>query len=176
MKLNFKSQSLTGGLKISKAQQATLKIVGLTAVVLGAGLVLIIDFFKYIDFNNTVIEKQGEAISGYSKSIKNSGACKAPRSSDYTQDELKNCNPNETKTKDVAGTLRATIMDDASSDIGLESIARTSLSVCFNPETKEPYSSVELKDKYMNAETTNDRRYYMNAIKICSALRVIPDA
>ena len=66
MKFDFRNPSVTGGLKISKAQQTTLGIVGLTAVVVGAGLVLVINFSKYIDFNNKVITKQGEAISGYS--------------------------------------------------------------------------------------------------------------
>lgn len=176
MKINFSNQSITSGLKISKAQQMTLGIVGLTAVVVGAGLVLMINFFKYISFNNKALTAQAEAISGYSRSIKNSGACKAPKNTDYTQEELKNCDPNEVKTKEVPGTLRASIMDDASSNIGLESVGRKTLSVCINPDTDEPYTSIELKDKYMNSETTNDKRYYMNAIKICSALRVIPDS
>ena len=175
MKLNFNGQSITGKLKISKAKHSTLGIVGVSAVVVGAGLVLIMNFLKYIDFNGKVIEKQGKAISGYSASIKNSGACKAPRSKEYTQEELKNCRPNETQTKDVAGTLRASVMDDASSNIALESVGRTTLSVCINPETDEPYSSIELKEKYTSAETSNDQRYYINAMKICSALRVIPD-
>lgn len=176
MKLNFGGQSVAGGLKISKAQQTTLGIVGITAVVVGAGLVLVMNFLKYIDFNGKVIEKQGSAISGYSSSIKNSGACRAPRGKEYTQEELKNCRPNETDTKEVAGTLRASIMDDASSDTSLESVGRTTLSVCINPETNEPYSSAELKEKYTYAETSNDQRYYINAMKICSALRVIPDS
>lgn len=177
MKLNFGSQSIAGGLKISKAQQTTLGIVGLTAVVVGAGLVLIMNFLKYIDFNGKVIDKQSAAISGYSSSIRNSGACKAPKGKEYTQEELKICgNPNDIESKDVPGTLRASVMDDASSNIALESVGRDTLSVCINPETNEPYSSVELKKMYTDAETSNDQRYYINAMKICSALRVIPDA
>ena len=67
-------------------------------------------------------------------------------------------------------------MDDASSNINFESVARKTLSVCINPETNEQYSSAELKEMKMNSKTTNEKRYYMNAMKICSALRVIPDS
>ena len=173
---SFDTKSVKGKIKISKAQKSTLTIVGATTVVVGAGIALIMKFSDFIKFDDKVIAQQKEAIAGYTDALKNSGACKAPRGAEYNQDELLNCDPNETEPKDVPGTLRASILDDASSIINFESVARDAISVCIDPETSEPYSSSDLKEKYMEAETSNEQRYYMNAIKICSTLRVIPDA
>ena len=181
MKLNITGKSISGGFKISKAQKATLEIIGATAVVLGVGLVLVINFNKYISFNQKVIEKQNDAIAGYSESIKKSGACLAPKDKNgiYSEDELKKCTPDNIEPKDVVGSLRFNIMNNVLSDISLESVARTSLPVCINGDTDEPYTSEEIAREISDAKekgSSEDVRRFVSIRELCTALRVIPDA
>lgn len=179
--MNFKSifkKNVSGKEKISKAQQSTLLIVGLTSIVVGAGIVMIINLNKYISFNSTVIAAKDEAKKNYSSAIQNSGACKSAKSADkiYTDSELKNCSPNDIDFKDVPGTLRFNVLSDSASDISLESIARTSIDACINEDTGVQFTHDELEELYENANSSNEKRKLLNTIKNCSALRVIPDA
>lgn len=164
--------------KISKSQQTTLLIVGATAIVIGASIVMITNLNKYIAFNGEVIEKKDLAKKNYSISIEKSGACNKTKSGDgiYSDSELKNCVPNNIDYKDVSGTLRSNILSDMTSNAGLESIARTSVGICINQSTNKPYTHDELEELYEQAKGSNEKRERLNAIKNCSALRVIPDA
>lgn len=149
MKLTLTGKSISGGLKISKAQKATITIVGATSVVLGAGIVLIISISKFIDFNYRVIDKQDVAIVGYSEAIRNSGACPAPKSKDgiYTEDELKACIPDSVEPEQVVGSLRYNILNDVSSNINLESVERIGMKVCIDNDSKRPFSSAGISER-----------------------------
>lgn len=164
--------------RISKDQQTTLLVVGATTVVIGASIVMITNLNKYIAFNGEVITEKDLAKKNYSISIEKSGACTKAKSGDgiYSDSELKNCVPNNIDYKDVPGTLRSTILSDMTSNVGLESIARTSVGICINQDTGKHYTHNELEELYEQAEGSNERRERLNAIKNCSALRVIPDA
>ena len=176
-KLKLDGAAITKRLKISKAQQTMLLAVGAAAVMLGVAVVLAVYFIKYISFNSRVISAKDEAIVGYSKAIKDSGACTKPRDGKtYTDDELRKCSPNDLDTDKVPGSLKYKVLVDEASNVGLESVARNSLSVCKDPSTGNQYTYKDLLDKYQNAESSSDRGYYLSAIKICSALRVVPDA
>lgn len=175
-KLKIGSEAINKRLKISKAQQTMLVAVGIAAIMLGVAGVLGVYLFKYVVFNNEVITEKNNSIKAYSNSIKNSGACKKPKGSIYTADELKKCRPNDIDVEEVSGTLRYNVLVDMAANADLESVARNSLSVCNNPSTGEKYTYNDLLEKYQNAKSSSDRTYYLDAIKICSALRVIPDA
>ena len=173
----FENNAVSKRLKISKAQQTMLLAVGVASILLGVAVVLGIYFVKYINFNTKVITAKEDAIVGYSSAIKNSGACKAPKNKKtYDLSELKSCRPNDIDAEDVAGSLKYNVLVDMAKNEDLESVARNSLSVCSNPETGNKYTYNELLEKYDDAENSSDRAYYLSAIKICSALRVIPDA
>ena len=177
-KLSGKAESQTKRAKINKVQQSLIAIVGVTAVVIGASVVLAIHFVKYINFNNKVIDAKNESILGYSKAIKSSGACTAPRDRGgiYTADELKKCQPDAISAESVPGTLRHSVLVEMAQNEDLESVARESASICSNEKTGAKYTYGELLDFYENAENIEQKEYWMGAFKVCSALRVVPDA
>lgn len=170
--------SKTKRFKINEAQKTMLMGVFGASIVLGAALVAIIYFVKYINFNNKVITEKTEAIVNYSKTISNTGTCKKPKSKDgvYTLDELKKCHPDDIEAADVPGSLRNNILVNMASNVNLETVARNSLSVCINPDSGENYTYKELNDMYEGASNDEERIYYFGMVKLCSALRVIPDA
>lgn len=176
MKFKFSSEAISKRLKISKAQQTMFLAVAATSVMVGIAAVFIIYFSKYISLNSKVIDAKDSSILTYSMAVKESGACRAPKNGKtYTVDELKKCSPNDINAEDVEGTLRHNILIKMASNEALESIARTGLSVCTKSSGLK-YSYDELLKLYQDAESDDKRSYYMNAIKICSALRVVPDA
>ena len=58
----------------------------------------------------------------------------------------------------------------------LNSVPKESLSGCANPETGKNYKYEELEKLYQDAESSEARAAATQMIKICSALRIIPDA
>ena len=176
-KIKIDGTIISKRLKISQAQQTILLAVGMASILLGVAIVLSVYFIKYISFNGKVIEAKDAAIADYSSAIKDSGACKKPKDGKvYTLDELKKCSPNDIDAEDVTGSLRYNVLVNMASNESLESVARNSLSVCRDPETNAQYKYSDLLEKYEGASSNSERSYYLNAIKICSALRVIPDA
>ena len=71
-------------LKISKAQQQNLIIVMVTSLLVGAGIVLITYFVKYIQFDDKVISAKELALKNYSTTVANIGVCEKPAGSIYT--------------------------------------------------------------------------------------------
>jgi len=172
------SATISKRLKISKAQQTMLAAVGVASIMLGVAIVLSVHFIKYITFNSKVIAAKDESIVNYSSVISTSGACKKPKNGKtYTTDELKKCEPNSVDVEAVSGSLKYNVLVDMAANKSLESVARSStLSVCNNSSTGKKYTYDELLNAYQDATSDSDRSYYLDAIKICSALRVIPDA
>ncbi len=162
--------------KINEAQKIMLVGVFGASLVIGAALVLVIYFIRYIAFNSKVIGEKDAAIVTYSNAIADSGTCKKPKGKTYTTEELKQCSPNDIEAEEVAGTLRYNVLVDMASNLNLESVARDSLSVCVNSENGEKYTYAEINEKYDNATNSEERSYYLGMLKLCSALRVIPDA
>lgn len=176
-KIKIDSEIISKRLKISQAQQTILVAASLASAMVGVAIVLGVYFVKYITFNTRVITEKGQAIVDYSSAIADSGTCKKPKNGKtYSMDELKKCNPSEIDVGEVDGTLRYNVLSVMAKNEDLESVARNSLSVCKNPATGNKYTYDELLEKYESADSGSDRSYYLNAIKICSALRVIPDA
>lgn len=164
-------------LKISKAHQNILLAVLGASVVLGVAMVLSVWLIKYIAFNKKVITAKQEAIVDYSKMIEETGTCEAPKAGAgkvYGADELKECDPNSVNINAVPGTLRYNILAEMAGNTDLESVARTSVSVCY--KDGEKMSQEYINEMYRNAKNTEERDYWMSTLKICSALRVVPDA
>jgi len=158
--------------KISKAKQDMLTIVALTSVVVGAAVVLSVHFSKYISFYGKVIDAKNDTLQDYTDTIKNIGVCKSPSGKVYTTKEIEDCNPNSISSSDVPGTLRYNIIENMAANADLESVARDSQSVCMN----ELGEKIDFKELYENETDTDQRAYYLGMMKMCSSLRVIPDA
>ena len=161
--------------KISQAQQYMLLAVLGAALFLGAAIALNYHFIQEIVYNAGVVSKQDESIVNYSNTIKSIGVCKKPAGSTYTMEELKKCNPNDIEVSEIPGTLRSNIMENMAANENLNSVPKESKSACVNSETGKNFTFEELNKKYTDAENADDRIAATQLIKICSALRIIPD-
>lgn len=160
-------------LKISKTQQQTLLITIITAVILGVCLVLGIYFVKYIKFNGKVIAAKDEAIADYEKTIKNVGLCRDTNNDGkFSEDELKKCNPDALDSALLPGTLRYNVMVNMANNKDLESVARESLSDCYDASGEK----IDWQKKFDETENDEEQAKYLAMLKMCSSLRVIPDA
>ena len=164
--------------KISEAQQYMLLAVLGASVILGIAISLTIHFVKQISFNTTVIMAEDEAIASYSNVIKSTGICKSPKGDVYSDEELKNCNPDNIEVSQIPGTLRANILENLAANEALNSVPKEANSTCINPNTDKNYTYEELDDIYDDAAKNGSEALAAASqlIKSCSALRVIPDA
>lgn len=165
--------------KISKAQQYTLLAVLGAGLFLGAALSLIQHFTDQISFNAKVIAEEDKAIVSYSNAIKNVGVCKSPAGDTYTDEELKNCNPDSISVSSIPGTLRSNVLVNMAQNESLNSVPKDSGSNCTNPTTKKAYTYAEMEEIYNKASakgTSEEMVAASELIQSCSALRVIPDA
>lgn len=162
--------------KISQAQQNMLLAVLGAALALGAAIALNYHFIKDIAYHAGVVSKQDESIIEYSDAIKNIGICKSPSGSTYTLEELKKCSPNDIDMSDISGTLRSNIVEDMAANTALNSVPKEGVSACVNPDSKKNYTYEELNKKYSDAKNSEDRAAASRLLKVCSALRIIPDA
>lgn len=159
--------------KISKAQQMTMLEVLGASLVLGTCIVLAITMIKYIKFNATVISAKNDAISDYDATIRNVGVCiDKDKNGILSTDELENCKPSEISLNSVNGSLRYNVLSTMAKNTDLESVARKREGSCYD-------ASGEKRDfdKLYEQETDEKKRLeYLQLSKVCSALRVIPDA
>lgn len=171
------SFSLEKKLKISKAQQVLLLSVLASSAVLGVGISLSLNFLSQISFNAKVIMEKDKAIVSYSEAISKIGVCRSPKGETYSEDELKNCTPSTIDVNDIPGTLRYNIINNLAVSPSLNSVPKVGVDIhCVNPDTFKNYTIKELNDKYIYAESIEERDSATNLIKTCSALRTIPDA
>lgn len=162
--------------KISQAQQYMLLAVLGAALFLGAAIAINYHLIKKITYHAGVISKEDESIVNYSNTIKNIGICTKPKGDVYSLEELKKCHPNEVEVADVPGTLRSNIVENMAANPALNSVPKEPLTGCVNSETKKNYTYEELNKLYQDAKNAEERASATQMIKICSALRVIPDA
>ena len=157
--------------KINKAKQSMLIITLIGALTIGVCIVLIIHFFKYIQFYGRVIGKKDDAITAYEKTVANIGLCAKPKDGHYSEAEINSCNPN-TYTPS-SGTLRSNVTDVMAYNTDLESVARDAgADVCYD-DNDNKINYQELLNTVSNEE---ERARYLSLLKVCSSLRVIPDA
>lgn len=158
--------------KIKNTKQQMMIIVLVSALAVGVCVVLAIHFFKYIQFYSKVIVKKDDAIAAYESTIQNIGLCAKPKDgSHYTIDEINKCNPNTYSP--TGNTLRSNVTNTMAYNEDLESVARESTAdICYDEEGNK-------KDYQLLADLATDdeeQSHYLGLLKICSALRVIPDA
>lgn len=160
-------------LRISKAQQYTMLEVLGASLVLGTCMVISLFLFKYIKFNTEIITQKGAAINDYDASIRNIGICKdTDKNGRLNGKELDDCDPGAVSLNDVQGSLRYNVIDTMAQNEDLETVARKREEDCYDADGKKI-------DFYKLYEETNDdleKQQYLQLTKICSALRVIPDA
>lgn len=162
--------------RISKAQQYMILAVLGTGVIVGAAIALIVHFFNTIGFNGKVITEEDKSIVAYSNAIKTTGICKKPKGNVYSDAELKKCNPDSVEISEIPGTLRANILEGLASSYALNSVPKNDDKNCVNPATNKGYTYSELNALYDKANTADELDAVSKLIKVCSALRVIPDA
>lgn len=171
-----KEIAISKRLKISEAQKYMLISVLVASIFLGIAISLVSYFVRQISFNTKIIMAEEEAIANYSNVIKNTGACKAPKGSIYSSEELENCNPDSVEVSEVPNTLRSSILEGLASNEALNSVPREENSSCVNPTTNKNYTYKELSKIYKDANGSEELNAASQLIKSCSALRVIPDA
>ncbi len=158
--------------KIKSVKQMMMMIVLVASLSVGICVVLAIRSVKYIGFYGTVIGKKDLAVADYEKTITNIGLCAKPKDEHYTLEEIKKCNPNTYTAP--AGSLRYTITNDLAYNEDLESVARESdVDFCYDDNgDKIDYQSL------LGTVSQDEEMYahYLGMLKICSSLRVIPDA
>ena len=162
--------------KISQAQQYLLLAVIGTSFLLGAAIVLINYFQKMIAFNSEVIAAEDASIKKYSDVIKGIGVCKKPSGDVYTNEELEKCTPDSIDVSAIPGTLRANIINNIAANESLNSVPKEADSACVNSETGKNYTYKELNELYNKAENSEELAKASTLIRVCSALRIIPDA
>lgn len=159
--------------KISKAQQHIMAAVVVTSLVFGFSLVMSIYFIRTAVFNSKVLAAEDESIANYSASILNIGICKdTDRDKVLSKQELSKCNPDNIAVDSIPGTLRYNVSVDMANNENLESVARESLADCYDADGKKK----DYAEEYSNAETDEEREYQLGLMKMCTALRVVPDA
>ena len=170
---NVNGPAIAKRVKISKTQQQTLLIALVTSTILGVCGVLAVFFGKYISFNKKVIEAKDESISGYEATIKNVGLCKDTNNDGkFSEDEIKKCNPDALDSSTLVGTLRYNVLVNMANNIDLESVARGNLSDCLDSDGKK----INWQKRFDDATDDSEQAQDLAMLKMCSALRVIPDA
>lgn len=159
--------------KISKAQQQIMLMALVTSLIFGVALVLSIYFIRSSAFYTKVLTAEDESIENYSKSILDIGICKdSDRDKILSKKEIEKCDPNNISVDSVPGTLRYNVAVEMAENEDLESVARESLNDCYDASGKKK----DYVEAYSNASTDEEREYQLGLMKMCTALRVVPDA
>lgn len=165
----------TKRVKISKAQRLTLLEVLGASLVLGTCLVVVNFLVKYIGFNTKIISAKNDAISDYDQTIRNIGICvDVDKNGRLDRAEIEQCEPSQVRLDNVRNSLRYNVYNTVAWNEDLESVARKreQYSVCFNDDG----SIHDFTDDYDLAITEKDKIVALQGMRLCSALRVIPDA
>lgn len=167
------AKSVLKRFRISKLQQQMMLAVLGASLILGVSVVVSIYLIKYMRFNAKVIGKRNESIDNYNLAIKNVGICKSSnKDGKFSDKDLEKCDPQKIDVSSIPGTLRYKVMVNMANNTNLESVARESQKKCFDENNKR----IDFTAAYSKATNDDERSYDLKMIKMCSALRVIPDA
>ncbi len=159
--------------KISKAQQLTMLEVLIASLVFGACAVLSIFLIKYINFNTKIISAKSQAITDYDQSLRNVGVCvDTDKNGRLSNEELEKCNSNEVSLNSVTNSLRYKVLMQMAQNTDLESVARQRNEKCYDDKGEK----IDFNEKYEETTDELEKQQYLQMSKVCSALRVIPDA
>lgn len=160
-------------MKISKAQQLTMLEVLVASLVFGTCVVLSVFLIKYISFNTRVISAKNQAITDYDQSLRNVGVCvDADGNGRLSNEEIEKCNPSEISLNSIPESLRYKVLMQVAMDADLESVARKRNEKCYDEDGER----IDFNKKYEQSTNDLEKQQYLQSAKICSALRVIPDA
>lgn len=160
-------------IKISKIQQHIMLATLATSLVFGVSLVFSIFFVKFIIFNTTVIDEKAKSIQNYYTAIKNVGICIDENNDNkFSDKDLEKCDPESIEAEDIPGTLRNNVLIGMTNNNSLESVARDSQKTCYDDKGKK----IDFNEQYKNASSDSERADKLYMLKMCSSLRVIPDA
>lgn len=159
--------------RISKAQQYTLLEVLGASLVLGTCIVIATFLIKYINFNAKIITEKDNAITSYDQTLRNVGICiDKDKNGRLSNEEIEQCNPDKVSLDKVKDSLRYKVWVEMAQNEDLESVARQRNANCYNQLGER----IDFTALYALAEDETQRQQYLQSAKICSALRVIPDA
>lgn len=160
-------------MKISKAQQLTMLEVLVASLVFGTCVVLSVFLIKYISFNTRVISAKNQAITDYDQSLRNVGVCvDTDGNGRLSNEEIEKCNPSEISLNSIPESLRYKVLMQMAMDTDLESVARKRNEKCYDEDGER----IDFNKKYEQSTNDLEKQQYLQSAKICSALRVIPDA
>jgi len=159
--------------KISKAQQLTMLEVLIASLVFGACAVLSIFLIKYISFNTKIISAKSQAIMDYDQSLRNVGVCvDKDKNGRLNNEELEKCNSSEVSLESVPNSLRYKVLMQMTQNTDLESVARQRNEKCYDDKGER----IDFNKKYEASTNELEKQQFLQMSKVCSALRVIPDA
>lgn len=169
----MKEVSTKKRIKISKNQKQILMAVLGTSLVVGVSLVFVMFFAKNINFNGKLIKEKDMAISGFESSIKNVGLCiDKDKDGKMNEEELATCNPKNVSAKSVPNSLRYNMMVEMANNRDLEMVGRMGLKDCYDDNGNK----LDYEKRYQEATTDEAKMHQLYLMKMCTALRVIPDA
>ncbi len=159
--------------KISRAQQLTMLEVLGASLILGVCLVLVVFLVKYIGFNTEVISAKNEAITDYDQSLRNIGICQdTDKNGRLNGAELDNCDPYKVAVSEMKDSLRFNVLNVMANNQDLESVARQREQDCYDANGEK----IDFMAKYEETDNELAKQQYLLLTKVCSALRVVPDA
>lgn len=160
-------------IKISKAQQLTMLEVLVASLVFGTCAVLSVFLIKYIGFNTRVISEKNQAITDYDQSLRNVGVCvDTDGNGRLSNEEIEKCNPSEISLNSIPESLRYKVLMQMAMDTDLESVTRKRNEKCYDEDGER----IDFNKKYEQSTNDLEKQQYLQSAKICSALRVFPDA
>lgn len=166
----------TKRIKISKAQRLTLLEVLIASLILGSCIVIVNFLMKYIGFNAKVIGAKNEAIVEYDQTIRNIGICvDIDNNGRLDNAEIEKCDPSQVRLDRVKNSLRANVYETLAANPDLDAVARRreELKSCLDSKDGTIHDFTE---DYDLAITEEDKIKALQGMRLCSALRVIPDA
>lgn len=86
--------------------------------------------------------------------------------------EIDSCNPSEVSLNSVAGSLRYNVLSTMAMNEELETVARKRNENCYDDDGNR----IDFNELYEESTDEEEKQIYLQSAKICSALRVIPDA
>jgi len=170
---NHVDKAPTKRVKISRAQQLTMVEVLVASLILGSCVVLSVFLIKYISFNTRIISAKNEAISEYDQSLRNVGVCvDTDQNGRLSNEEIEKCNASEISLNEVPNSLRYKVLMEMAQNTDLESVARQRNDKCYDDKGER----IDFDKKYEQSTNELEKQQYLQLAKVCSALRVIPDA
>lgn len=161
--------------KIDQARKQILALCIGTSIFFGLSVVSMHYLRLNTKYTRKLITAKEDAARGYSEAIKDVGICRPPRNAKtgyYEKAEIEACDPSKLTAAELPNTLRYNILNDIANNKDLESVARESLSLCYDDSGKK----IDYEQKRAAAKNEREENTYADLTKKCSSIRVVSDA